>query len=58
MTLQKDIQKVKELLKEDSKISKKKIRKMSALYLPKYNIKILAGLNQWEKDKWMDMNYD
>lgn len=50
-TLQSDIAKIKRLIKEENKAE---IKKLSSIFLPEYNLKIVAKLDPWERNTWMN----
>jgi len=51
-TLKSDLVKIRRLLKEENKAE---IKRLSSLFLPEYNIKIVAKLDPWERSSWMSI---
>jgi len=51
-TLQYDVLKIRRLLKEENKYE---VKRLSSLFLPDYNIKIVAKLDPWERSSWMSI---
>ncbi len=55
-TLESDIKKVKLLLKQENK---KELLKISTLFLPEYNVKLLSHLDPIDRNKLMQLlNYN
>lgn len=54
ITLQSDVKKVKELLKENKN---SEIIKMANIFIPEYNAKILSNLNQFERNQFLSIFY-
>lgn len=53
ITIQQDIKKVKKLLLDKKQ---KELRELSNLLTPEYNLRILEGLNPFERAEWMNVN--
>ena len=51
-TLQSDVIKIRKLLKDKNK---SKIKKLSEIFLPEYNLKIVAKLDPLERNSWMNI---
>lgn len=51
-TLNSDVLKIRRLLKEENKAE---VKRLSNLFLPDYNIKIIEKLDPWERSSWMSI---
>ena len=51
-TLQSDVIKIRKLLKDENRTE---IKKLSEMFLPEYNLKIIAKLDPWERSSWMSI---
>lgn len=51
-TLRNDVIKVKRLLMDKNKAE---IKRLSEIFIPEYNLKIIAKLDPWERSSWMSI---